>query len=439
MFQEILVIPHQVGPLPVFGLISWSVIVWTMIAAAMVAWNYRRHGLNDECRSTIMASVIVGLLFAFVLPILEAPDLIALDPNAVPRGLPIRGYGVMLLCGILAGVGLAGYRAQQLGVDADHIYSLAFWMFAGGILGARTFFVVQYWQSFQRETTLATILEIAKVTEGGLVVYGALVGSLIAWIIFCRYRKLPLLAVGDIIAPAMLLGLSLGRIGCLANGCCYGGVCDAPLPSVSFPQFVPPYLAQIETGRILGLKLRQDVELDPDSELNDGEFSWAVEEVSEKSVAFNAGVRAGDKVIRFQVQPLNIMKRAQKNKDKQAILISLHTANQKAAYWTYPELPKRSLSTHPAQIYSSISALLLCAVCWFAFPYLEKDGGTLALMLTFYPVTRFLLEWIRVDEASQLGTSLTISQLVSLGILLSGAALWIYSTTRSKRRVLLAA
>ena len=41
-------------------------------------------------------------------------------------------------------------------------------------------------------------------------------------------RGLPILAIGDIIAPSMVVGLALGRVGCFLNGCCFGGVCLTP-------------------------------------------------------------------------------------------------------------------------------------------------------------------------------------------------------------------
>lgn len=432
MLQELIVIPHQVGSLPVFGLASWSMIVWAILGTAMVVWNYRQNGWDEDCRSSLMVAVIIAFLLAYLLPMLEAPDPIALEADAPPRGLPIRGYGVMMLFGILSGVLLAAHRARQLGIDRDHIYSLTIWMFAGGIVGARAFFVIQYWESFRKDSMLETVAEIMKFTEGGLVVYGSLIGSLIAWVAFCKFRKLPVLAMGDIIAPALMLGLALGRIGCLANGCCYGGVCDSPLPALTFPQFSPPYLAQLETGRLLGLTLIDESSPGDDVEL--GEGTWQVAKVAKGTIAEEAGVREGDKVIRFQLASTNSMRRAEVSSDDSSVLVKITTHDLKQAYWTFPQLPSKSLPTHPAQVYSSITALLLCAVAWFAFPYLTRDGATLALVLTLYPICRFLLEWIRIDESSQFGTALTISQIVSVGIVVSVLGLWGFVLTRSKNR-----
>ena len=69
---------------------------------------------------------MLGLAIAFVLPAL-----------CDVRGLPIRGYGMMMLLAVLSGMGLAVYRARRVGVDPEMIFALAFWMIVPGILGAQ--------------------------------------------------------------------------------------------------------------------------------------------------------------------------------------------------------------------------------------------------------------------------------------------------------------
>jgi len=86
-----------------------------------------------------------------------------------------------------------------------------------------------------------------------------------------------------------------------------------------------------------------------------------------------------------------------------------------------------TLSLHPTQLYSSFNALLLAGLTHVYFYCRHRDGAVLALALLTYPVTRFLIESLRGDEAGQLHTSLTISQLVSLGMLAVGGlyAYWL--------------
>jgi phosphatidylglycerol:prolipoprotein diacylglycerol transferase len=81
-----------------------------------------------------------------------------------------------------------------------------------------------------------------------------------------------------------------------------------------------------------------------------------------------------------------------------------------------------SMPLHPTQIYSSLDALILAVLTIIYFRFRGRDGEVLALGMLTYPITRFSIEYLRGDEMGQFGTGLTISQLVSLGLFLSGLA-----------------
>jgi phosphatidylglycerol:prolipoprotein diacylglycerol transferase len=80
---------------------------------------------------------------------------------------------------------------------------------------------------------------------------------------------------------------------------------------------------------------------------------------------------------------------------------------------------------HPTQLYSSVNAALLAWLLWSFYPFRRRDGEVVALMLLLYPIARFLLEVIRVDESAVFGTGLSISQNISLVVLVAGIALWV--------------
>ena len=98
---------------------------------------------------------------------------------------------------------------------------------------------------------------ILSYTEGGLVVYGSFIGAMIGFTWHVRRRGLPGLAMSDLIAPSMLAGLAFGRIGCLLNGCCYGGESDIPW-AIQFPRersqghLSAPFADQAAAGRFYG-------------------------------------------------------------------------------------------------------------------------------------------------------------------------------------------
>ena len=83
-----------------------------------------------------------------------------------------------------------------------------------------------------------------------------------------------------------------------------------------------------------------------------------------------------------------------------------------------------------------MAALLLGFLLWSYYPFRSRDGSVLALMLSIYPIQRILLEMIRVDEPGVFRTGLTISQNVSLLLIVGVVGLWWYILRRPKGCVL---
>lgn len=419
MRQTLFFIPEQLGPLPLFGPFGWVSIAWLLFAGGLIAWMVRREGWNAETRSYLPVAGIVWLAIAFFVPFLMEPKL----------GIPIRGYGVLLLCGVIAGVSLAAYRARQMGVDPELIFSLAFVMFITAIVGARAFYVIQYWrQDFAvpgaQWTTI--VRDVLNVTKGGLVVYGSLIGGLIGGGWFLARRGMPVLATADIVAPCLLVGLALGRIGCLMNGCCYGGVCETDwigpvwVGRITFPGVQatnppvesPPYQQQREAGLLQGVKIGASEAGLP-----------IVAEVAPGSSAAKAGLKVNDAILAINGQPVLSEAGARRALLAAQADIVIERAGGPPVGW---KLPPRSLPVFPAQIYAAINAAILALLLWVVYPFRPRDGFIMALLLTLYPITRVLEEAIRTDEPGRFGTGLTISQLVSVGILLAVVPLWIY-------------
>jgi phosphatidylglycerol:prolipoprotein diacylglycerol transferase len=85
--------------------------------------------------------------------------------------------------------------------------------------------------------------------------------------------------------------------------------------------------------------------------------------------------------------------------------------------------PERSRPVHPIQLYDALNLGLLALVLWLHYPLRRHDGETLAVLLAVYPITRFVVEIIRVDEPGQFGTALSISQWISVGVFVAGVVL----------------
>lgn len=429
MLQTLFYIPH--------GLLNGPIaIAWLVIGLAFLIWQYARHGNSPETWSFIPVFLIVAAALHFVIPNVEVTGIDPANPEgpAIIKGLAVRGYGVMLLTAIIAGVGMAMLRCDKIGVTKDQILQLAFWMMICGIAGARLFYVFQKSdQFFANGFSIATIFKIVNMTQGGLVVYGSLIGGTIAGLSFMRLNKIPMWKTADIIAPAMVLGLAIGRIGCLMNGCCYGGVCGDEYPAVTFPPGSPPYMRQLAEGDLLGVSGSYDKD-------ESNRFPITVENVAPGSFADQNGIKTGDQLqIGLSDGDYLRFKKANPGGDGGVTFAVIQTSDQRQLSVPLDALPERSARTHPTQIYSAINAILLCAVLWFFWTVKKHDGQVFALMLILYPIARFLMEIVRQDERGQFGTDFTISQWVSMIMILIGFALFASVATNRQKPAQLAA
>lgn len=414
MRQTLFYIPHEIFDLPVFGM-GWALIGWAIASVVLLLWLVRRQGWNADTRSYLPLLLLVAAAFYFVLPMLEEGP-----PEGPPLGLAIRGYGVMLLVGVVCGVGLAVQQARRMGLDPELIYSLALWSFVGGIVGARAFYVIQYWHRFEHTTLGATIGSLLNVTEGGLVVYGSLIGAGVTGIWFMRKHGLPLLAVVDLVAPALLIGLAIGRIGCLLNGCCHGGLSESHAIGITFPKGNPPYAHdsppynhQHSLGQLHGFTIGW----------NSDHAEVHVKAIEANSAAEKSGLTAGAVIKSINGEPIDSYEAARIILAASGPALAIET-DAGTSDVVLPRLPPRSRPAHPTQIYSSINAAVLCLLLWAYYPFRRRDGEVIALLLTFYPITRFLLEIIRNDEPGRFGTPLTISQIISLAVLAGAFVFW---------------
>ncbi len=410
MCQTLFVIPRQVAGIDVFGF-GWLLGVWVVVSAILVGWSLKRHGWSGETRSQIGAALVVGLAIYFVLPHLMDERL---------GGLAIRGYGAMLLVAVSAGVGLSVFRAQRVGVNPEIILSLGTWFFIWGIIGARAFYVIEYWDRFERPTLAGTLLAIINMTQGGLVVYGSLLAGGVALIVFVRKYHLPGLALSDLIAPGVVLGVGLGRLGCFMNGCCYGGLTDLPW-AVQFPPESPAFIDQVERGALYVHGLTFD---------GSGDAPPVIASVEAGSPAASQGLLPGEHVVAIGGVPVKSVQEAQGRLlsifgDGETVEVAV-AEDPQPKQWVIAGPAPRSLPMHPAQLYSLIDALLLCGLLLAYEPFKRRDGELTALVLTLHPISRFLLEIIRIDESAVFGTGMSISQNISIGIFLVGIILWAY-------------
>ena len=186
----------------------------------------------------------------------------------------------------------------------------------------------------------------------------------------------------------MMVGLALGRIGCLLNGCCYGGESTAPW-AITFPRenapddAEPPYADQASAGGSTGFASATT------AEQASRRRSWSTQRRRRLARRSARGCDAGDVVTAHQ--------RRRRSPALAAAHLAIFDAlrDGRSLAVTTPErrandprdrsCPPRSLPVHPAQIYSAIDAGLLAWVLWSYYPYRRRDGEVMALMITLHP------------------------------------------------------
>jgi phosphatidylglycerol:prolipoprotein diacylglycerol transferase len=410
-------IPHAdaVWGIPLFGF-GWLLAVVILAGLFTLGYRIARSGWNRDALNDLGLFVVLSIVVVIAQRIEE------LDVDGQPLGVPIRAYGLLVLLGIAAGITLSVRQAQSMGISPETVFALCFWIVVGGFLGARTFYVVQYWDQFAQPTVRETLTQIINLTDGGLVVYGSFLGAAVAFAAFIGKHRLPALALADLLAPGLMIGLTMGRLGCLMNGCCWGGICERSSLGIAFPQGSPPFVDQLERGLLVGMRLRQEERAD----------SWIVEEVTPGGLAATAGLKSGDHLVGPFLPDELQFHRMRSGWPVPDATVGWKLASGRSVAWSFGQLPPRSRPVYPVQLIASTNAALLCLLLWAYYPFRTRDGEVLALLVTIYPILRIFEEMIRTDESSVFATSFrwTISQWVSSLLLLGAVGLWGYLRSR---------
>jgi phosphatidylglycerol---prolipoprotein diacylglyceryl transferase len=141
--------------------------------------------------------------------------------------LGVHTYGLMILTGLFLAFMYSSFRAKAVGVDSDELP--LFYMIVGfaGIATSRLF----YFLFSEPDLFFSNPLAFFQPSEGGLVFYGGPIGGVISGVTYCYLKKIPVWKMVDVSAPAIMLGLAMGRIGCFFAGCCHGAHVDVEILS----------------------------------------------------------------------------------------------------------------------------------------------------------------------------------------------------------------
>ena len=131
-------------------------------------------------------------------------------------GKPIYWYAICILTGYLLGMIFVCSTCKKRGVEPDNVIDICFWGLIFGIIGARIYYCIFDWKSIDG------FLGIFKIWEGGIAIYGALIGAILTVLVYCHKKKLNTLNVLDVCVPGVFIGQIIGRWGNFFNAEVYG-------------------------------------------------------------------------------------------------------------------------------------------------------------------------------------------------------------------------
>ena len=143
--------------------------------------------------------------------------------SVVLFGLTFHWYGVIIAIGMALAVALACAREKRLGLPKDTALDLALIGIPAAIVCARLYYVAFSWREYA-----AAPIRALYIWEGGMAIYGGIIGGVLAGFLYARRRGLPFLRLADLAAPSIALGQAIGRWGNFVNQEAYGAVATQP-------------------------------------------------------------------------------------------------------------------------------------------------------------------------------------------------------------------
>lgn len=151
----------------------------------------------------------------------------------------IHSYGLLLAVGFLLAIQIFVHRGKRRGIPEDSLHTVSLVILILAIVGGRGLFVLTHWSEYAND-----LWGIFRLWEGGLMLYGGYILAIAGSIAYVRRAGLPLWKMADAAAPAMALGIGIGRLGCFLNGCCFGLPTTLPwgvkFPSGSYASYTFP-------------------------------------------------------------------------------------------------------------------------------------------------------------------------------------------------------
>jgi phosphatidylglycerol:prolipoprotein diacylglycerol transferase len=272
--------------------------------------------------------------------------------------LDFHAYNFMLCLAFLITVLRAVGENYKLEKPYPITPIVGLWIFVSALFGARLWHILQYGE-------LSELYTAFFILQGGLVFYGGLLGGLTAGIVYMKWKKVPLLPMGDIAFPYVALGVAITRLGCFLNGCCWGAPTNLPW-GITFPSASAVYR----------------------------NFNWI------------------------------------RNNPEDNILPNISEAMSclNVADHTYGPV-------HPTQLYNVVGLALIFVFMRWVYKRPHRPGTVMFLFPLLYGISRFTTEIFRGDSVQSVA-GMTVSQTVSLALIILGLTMSIYLRTKKEKEIL---
>ena len=137
--------------------------------------------------------------------------------------LTIHYYGILIACGLMLAVIYGWKRCRQFGILQDDITDGVLWIVPFAVLCARAYYCIFQWdEEFARDP-----ISVLYIWNGGLAIYGGVIGAVIGVSVYCIFKKIKLPALLDLVALGFLIGQSIGRWGNFFNREAFGATTES--------------------------------------------------------------------------------------------------------------------------------------------------------------------------------------------------------------------
>lgn len=147
--------------------------------------------------------------------------------SSLPKGITIGGftiayYGIIIACGMVAGLMLARWQAKRTGQNPEVYMDFALYGIIFSVIGARIYYVAFSWDNYKDD-----LIKIFHIRGGGMAIYGSVIAATLTAIIYCRIKKYKFTLFADTAVTGLLIGQIIGRYGNFMNKEAFGEYTDS--------------------------------------------------------------------------------------------------------------------------------------------------------------------------------------------------------------------